>query len=158
MAELQQFTRFNQKVSFGTVDNALPTFGGITGLTANPNGALTVSWSAATDVSLPISYKIYIKAGNATGLFTPTYLALSSFALSHMLYHLPDDSCLVEGVTYHVGVRAVDSAGNETTNTETLSEVSTGVYTDSIATAINALTADTLAIRNAANMVLSTVS
>lgn len=145
----QYFQEMNQSISYGTVDNSPPTFGGITGLSANANGSLTISWSEATDVSLTVSYKIYVKAGNTTGLFTPANLVGAAYALSHILYHLEDDSCLVEGVTYHVGVRAVDTAGNETSNTETMSAVSSGVYTNSIATAINSIVSTNVSLSSA---------
>lgn len=154
---VQYSKKLNQKVSFGATDNAVPTFGGITGLSANANGSLTASWSAATDTSLPISYRVYIQAGSATGLFAPANLALAAFELSYTLYHLPDSSCLVEGSTYYVGVRAVDAVGNETTNTQTQHAVSSGVYTNNISTAINSITTITKALGNISSLIVSEV-
>jgi hypothetical protein len=43
------------------VDTTAPTFSGITGLVAQNNGAGLVSYGAASDLSLPIDFLIYVK-------------------------------------------------------------------------------------------------
>lgn len=113
-----------------------PTFAGITGLSANSNGSLTASWSAATDANTPINYEVYIQAGTATGLFNTANRTLSTFSLSRAIFTLTDGSLLLNGVTYYVGVRARDPLGNLDVNSASLNAVSQGVPESSVLNAI----------------------
>lgn len=129
-------------------DITAPTFSGITGLTANINGSLTASWSAATDATTPIEYDVYVQAATATGLFSSSNLALITPVLSAHIYVLNDLSRLVKDITYFVGVRARDAVGNVNTNTTSLSAMSTGVLDDdlaSLASKLNLMIGDSAA-------------
>jgi hypothetical protein len=102
-----------------------PTFAGISGLTANPDGSLSASWSAASDTTPPIVYKVYIQANTATGLFSTTPFA--TYATNLKMFTLPSGANLVSGTTYYVGVRATDAFNNSETNSVSMSATSTGV-------------------------------
>ena len=124
------------------VDLTAPTFAGIATLVANANGSLTAGWLAATEsVSPPVSYEVYIQAGNATGLFNVANIAQISRTLSATIFALSSGVVLQQGVTYFVGVRAIDSLGNRDSNLVSLSRVSNGVLTSDLATVANTLTA-----------------
>jgi len=133
-----------------TVDSTPPTFAGITGLTQNANGSLTASWSAATDSSPPIEYMVFIQATTATGLFSTipvqTVKTLSATIFTDSL------GTLINGTTYHVGVRASDAVGVVETNTVSMSQVSLGVPSTSLINLINGL------ITTIGTPVLATVS
>lgn len=124
------------------VDITPPTFGGITSLIANPNGSVKPSWSAATETGTPpVRYNVYIKKDNATSLFTSANLLLSTPLLTLDLYQTPDGLPLQEQATYFVGVRAVDGVGNESSNTQSLSVISSGVFSQSLANLADAVRA-----------------
>ncbi len=118
-----------------------PTFAGIAGLLALANGALRASWLAATDASLPVVYDVYIQAGSATGLFGAANRVLSAFGLQLDVFQLPDGSPLVAGTTYFVGVRARDAIGNLDSNVVSLSAISAGVLSTTLAALANTLLA-----------------
>lgn len=109
------------------IDVTPPTFAGIVGLTSNSDGSLTANWSAASDVSLPISYEVYIQKNTATGLFSMNNLALIVRSTSARIFALSDATPLENSTTYYVGVRAVDAVGNADNNTISLDEISEGV-------------------------------
>jgi len=113
------------------VDLVPPTFAGIATLVAQVSGALLASWPAASDVSLPIRYRVYIQAGTAVGLFSPANRLVESEAqLSALVYRDALGARLVRGVSYFVGVRAVDAVGNESANLQSLAAISEGVVDD----------------------------
>lgn len=131
-------------------DTTPPTFAGIATILARANGSIRATWLAATDPTTPIRYDIYIQASTATGLFSSGNLVASTRNLTVDVYTLGDGlTNLVAGTTYYVGVRARDAVGNVDSNVVSLSAVSTGVLSDSLATI-----ATTLAnvIDNAANL------
>jgi len=137
MADQFILDNFYQPTSQACItDLTPPTFSGITGLVANSNGSLTASWSAASDTATPIAYEIYIQASTAVGLFNVANRTLSTFSLSRAIFALADNSLLLNGTTYYVGVRARDPIGNVDTNTASLSAVSQGVPSTSILNAI----------------------
>lgn len=109
------------------VDLTAPTFAGISGLTANANGSLQASWAAATDPTLPIRYDIYVQAATATGLFNSPNRALGVFGTTKAIFALADGTLLQAGVTYYVGVKAVDGVGNVDGNSASLNAVAVGV-------------------------------
>lgn len=116
------------------VDLVPPTFAGIAALVANVNGSITPSWLAATEAnSPPVRYNIYVKKDNATGLFTSGNFLMCTQLLEFDLYQTPDGLPLQEQATYHVGVRAVDALGNESSNLQSLSVVSNGVFEQTLA-------------------------
>lgn len=118
-----------------------PTFAGIATLIALANGALRATWLAATDPSTPIVYDVYIQAGTATGLFSLTNRALSTFGLTIDIFQLLDGTPLAAGTTYYVGVRARDAIGNLDSNVVSLSGVSLGVLSTTLAAIANTLAA-----------------
>jgi len=134
MALAQCFSQMQQMTpSSAITDTTPPTFGGITSLSARPNGSGRASWSAATEsLSLPVRYAVYIQASTATGLFVDSNKVVETEMLSIDIFQLKDGSILQESVTYHVGVRSVDAVGNISSNLETLSFVSVGVLSDSL--------------------------
>lgn len=104
----------------GATDTTPPTFSGITSLTQNLDGSLQADWSAASDISLPIHYEIYIQAETATGLFTTSPMLAGN--TSKRIATLSDETTILQpNTTYYVGVRAVDGVGNRDTNSVSLS-------------------------------------
>jgi len=132
---------FAQKVSSSAIaDTTPPTFVGITGLVAQANGSLRASWSAASDLSTPLEYKIYVQAGSATGLFLNSNIVCSTYGLTFDLYHDATNIPLT-AQTYYVGVRAEDGVGNVETNTVSLSAASVGIASNSLFNQINTVAA-----------------
>lgn len=123
------------------VDLTPPTFAGIVSLLAKTNGALAASWAAATDDSEPIRYRVFIKKATATGLFDPGNIALETQKLSVDLFFDALGDVLEYGVTYYVGVRAVDQPGNEDSNSVSLSATSEGVISSEISGILNKIEA-----------------
>lgn len=121
------------------VDLVPPTFAGITALAPQAGGGIVASWNAASDASPPASYEVYVKASTATDLFNTANIALVTRNLSASIFQLANLGLLQSGVTYFVGVRAVDAVGNRDNNVVSLSAVSVGVPDASILSAINAL-------------------
>lgn len=111
------------------IDLTPPTFAGITFLDVESRGQIRSAWSAATDATAPIRYEVYIKASTATGLFSTTNIIAVTPNLQYDIFTLPDGSFLVNGVTYYVGVRAIDGVNNRDSNTLSMSVISTGVLT-----------------------------
>jgi len=122
------------------VDSTPPVFAGITGLIANANGSLTASWAAATDLSTPIKYQVYVQAVTAVGLFATIPIATVEI-LSSKVFVDTVNALLQNGVTYHVGVRAVDAVGNLETNVVSMSAVSQGVPSTSLTILLNQIIA-----------------
>jgi len=116
------------------VDNITPpVFAGIATITAQANGSLRITWLAAVHVLNPKFYDIYIQAGTAVGLFVDANkLPAVENLLVEDIYNIKDLSPLVEGTTYHVGVKARSAAGIQDSNTVSMSAVSAGVLTDSL--------------------------
>ncbi len=111
------------------VDLTPPTFAGINFLDVESRGQIRAGWSAATDATAPIRYEVYIKASTATGLFSTTNIISVTPNLQYDIFTLPDGSFLQNGVTYYVGVRAIDGVNNRDGNTVSMSVISTGVLT-----------------------------
>lgn len=109
------------------VDLIPPTFAGINGLAVQSRGQIRASWTAATDVTAPLRYEVYIQASTATGLFNVNNIIAVTPQLQYDTFVMPDGSFLVNGTTYYVGVRAIDGVSNRDNNTVTLSVISTGV-------------------------------
>lgn len=109
-------------------DTTPPTFAGVTSLTPNTDGSITVNWAAATDSSTPITYPVYIAVGSvsAAALFVPSNMAVIAPAntLTTKVFLLGDQTTyLINGTTYTIGVRAIDAYGNVNTNTTILTTV-----------------------------------
>lgn len=105
-----------------------PTFAGISSLVPQLNGSLLASWSAGSTPNPTIEYDVYIQLGTATGLFNAGNRTRTTFGTSIYLFTLADSATLlVAGSTYFVGIRARDPLGNQSTNTTSVSAVSTGV-------------------------------
>lgn len=111
------------------VDLTPPVFAGITSLDVESRGQIRAGWSAASDPTLPIRYEIYIKASTATGLFNFANIVALTPNLQYDIYNLPDGSFLQNGVTYFVGIRAIDGVNNRDSNTVSMSVISTGILT-----------------------------
>jgi formylglycine-generating enzyme required for sulfatase activity len=89
------------------VDNKIPAFGGVT--TANPDtNRILLSWSAATDSTTPISYKIF-KTKNGT----PFDFAVPETTVSSLSWTIRN---LENFVLYNFIVRAIDGIGNGDSN------------------------------------------
>lgn len=111
------------------VDLIPPVFSGINFLDVESRGQIRAGWSAATDPTAPIRYEIYIKASTATGLFNFANIIALTPNLQYDIFNLPDGSFLQNGVTYFVGVRAIDGVNNRDNNTVSMSVISTGILT-----------------------------
>lgn len=111
------------------VDLTPPTFAGINFLDVESRGQIRAGWSAATDPTTPIRYEIYIQATTATGLFNFANIVALTPNLQYDIFNLPDGSFLQNGVTYFVGVRAVDGVNNRDSNVVSMSVISTGILT-----------------------------
>ena len=111
------------------VDLTPPTFAGINFLDVESRGQIRAGWSAATDATAPIRYEVYIKAATATGLFSTTNIIAVTPNLQYDIFTLPDGSFLQNGVTYYVGVRAIDGVNNRDSNVVSMNVISTGVLT-----------------------------
>jgi hypothetical protein len=111
------------------IDLTPPTFLGINFLDVESRGQIRAGWSAATDPNAPIRYEIYIQASTATGLFNTANITAITDKLQFDIFTMPDGSFLVNGTTYYVGVRALDSLSNRDANTVSLNVISTGVLT-----------------------------
>lgn len=109
------------------VDLTPPTFSGITSLDVESRGQIRAIWSAASDVTTPIRYEVYIQASTATGLFNTNNIITVTPQLQFDTFIMPDGSFLVNGTTYYVGVRAIDGVSNRDNNTVSMSVISTGV-------------------------------
>lgn len=107
-------------------DVTAPTFAGITGLAANSDGSLSPSWSAATDATGPVEYRIYLALGSVSAavLYATTPL-FSVYGLSARIYADAANAALVAGSLYTVGVRAEDAVGNVNTNVIVLTQTVT---------------------------------
>jgi hypothetical protein len=109
------------------VDLTPPTFSGINFLTRGALGQLRVSWLAASDMSSPIRYEVYVQEAPALNLFNTANIALVTTNLQTDIFVLADGSLLQSGVKYFVGVRAVDAVGNRDNNIVSLFQTTPGI-------------------------------
>jgi len=114
-----------------TIVNTPPTFAGIAGVTPNVNGSLAVSWLAASSTKNPVKYAVYCALGSVTAaaLFGgPNLVSYApDTALGSSIWTLGDQTTfLVRGLTYTVGVKAVDAIGIVDLNMVILTSVATG--------------------------------
>jgi hypothetical protein len=109
------------------VDLVPPVFSGIDFVTRGSLGQIRAAWLPGTDTSLPISYEIYIKPNTSFDLFQTSNITAVTRQLSCDVFSLPNGTLLQSGVTYYVGVRAIDAVGNRDTNTVILNQSSSGI-------------------------------
>ena len=109
------------------VDITPPTFAGITGLVSGSLGQIRAVWGVATDPTPPIRYEVYILAGTSVGLYNTSNIISITDKLQYDIFTLPNGQLLQNGVTYYVGVRAIDGANNRDNNLVSMSLVSVGV-------------------------------
>ncbi|MFA6449279.1 MAG: fibronectin type III domain-containing protein, partial [bacterium] len=103
-------------------DTVPPVFAGIQGAADDSSGGtVQISWNAATDASVPITYRIYYNTGAAIATWTQKFFVTS-----------PAVSAIIEGLAngtqYAFAVRAEDKYGNIETNVVT----ATATPTDAI--------------------------
>lgn len=113
------------------VDLTPPTFAGIASVVPKNNGAIQVTWLAATDATPPIEYKIYIALGSVSAgtLFNSSNLVTIAPAgsLNKMIFTLADQTTfIIKDQVYTLGVRAEDAVGNVDTNTAILTATALG--------------------------------
>jgi len=97
-----------------TADLINPTFGGLgTALDPKTGGKVNLSWSVASDASVPITYNIYYAATPGGQNFTTPNATTQN--ASYSFTGLTDDQ------VYYFVVRAEDSVGNEENNSVELS-------------------------------------
>lgn len=111
------------------VDLTPPTFAGINFLDVQSRGQIRAGWSLAVDPTPPIRYEVYVQASSATGLFNQANIIAVTPNLQYDIFSLPDGSFLQNGVTYYVGVRAIDGVNNRDNNIVSMSVISTGILT-----------------------------
>lgn len=109
------------------IDLTPPTFAGINFLTRGVLGQLKAIWLAATDLSSPIRYEVYVQAEPASNLFNTANIALVTTNLQADVFALADGSLLQSGVKYFVGVRAVDAVGNRDNNIVSMFQTTPGI-------------------------------
>jgi hypothetical protein len=90
-------------------------------------GQIRATWLPGTDLSLPVSYEIYIKPNTSFDLFQTSNIAVVTRQLSYDIFSLPIGALLQSGITYYVGVRAIDAVGNRDTNTIILNQTTPGI-------------------------------
>ena len=109
-----------------TADGAAPTFDGIAAATPNPDGAVEISWSAATDDITSqggLVYLIYRSVSpGGQNYITPTYTTggATTGATSYLA------TGLTSGTTYYFVVRSRDEVGNIDANTVEKSAIADG--------------------------------
>lgn len=109
------------------IDLVPPVFAGISGVTLGSLGQIRAQWLAATDVSNPITYEVYIQASTAVGLFNSINIAYVTTQLQMNIFADSFGNLLQNAFQYYVGVRAVDAVGNRDTNSVTLMQISPGI-------------------------------
>jgi len=115
-----------------TADTTAPTWDtttGIVSLTQRLDGGLTITWGTATDdQGGTVLYNIYVKALNATNLFTSANFLGRFPGTTTVIDRLPSSTDeLASNTLYYVGIRAVDTSDNEDTNVISLSATTTGI-------------------------------
>jgi hypothetical protein len=101
-----------------TPDETAPTFSGLTSATdAGTGGQINLSWSAASDPSIPIMYYIYISNSGTFDYNNENYTTTNTY------YNVTG---LTNGQWYNFIVRAQDSASNMDTNTVNKSAIPSG--------------------------------
>lgn len=85
------------------------------------NDAINISWGSAHDESGVVKYNIYIDDTTDTLFTTASFLATVDGNSMTIRTEADGFTPLRDGVTYYIGVRAVDAYHNETTNTNYLS-------------------------------------
>jgi hypothetical protein len=109
------------------VDLTPPVFSGISSLSIGALGQLQATWSAATDLSSPIRYEVYVQASSFVGLFNSVNIALVTTQLQANIFSLANSSLLQPAINYYVGVRAVDSVGNRDNNVISFNQITPGI-------------------------------
>jgi hypothetical protein len=109
------------------VDLTPPTFAGIVSLSIQSLGQFRATWAAATDISLPILYEVFIQEATAVNLFNPSNIIGITNKFQLDIFETPNGSFLNDGSTYYVGVRARDGIGNIDNNTVSISLVAPGI-------------------------------
>ncbi|MBW6510959.1 MAG: CxxxxCH/CxxCH domain-containing protein [Desulfuromonadaceae bacterium] len=104
-------TASNSVSAAAKTDNQAPIFLGLgQSHSTDETGTVVLSWEAAQDHSLPVTYTVYYDTG------TIEYSAVTDTAITTTGTTLKV-SGLPTGVLYHFAVRAKDSAGNSDANT-----------------------------------------
>lgn len=109
------------------LDLVPPTFSGINSLNIGSLGQLQLSWSAASDISNPIRYEVYIKPSTSVDLFNTNNITLVTTQLQANIFYIANGSLLQPAVNYYVGVRAIDAVGNRDNNIVSLNQISPGI-------------------------------
>lgn len=120
MAQQYSETLVQKLPSACVVDITPPTFTGVASATPNADGSISLAWLAATDLTGPIEYLLYIALGSVSAgtLFQVSNLVtIAPAVLTKKIFTLADQTTyLVNGQQYTVGVRAKDGVGNINTN------------------------------------------
>jgi hypothetical protein len=109
------------------VDLTPPTFVGIDLVTRGSLGQIRASWLPATDSSNPIFYEVYVKPNTGFDLFNVANIAAVTRQLSYDVFTIANGTLLQPGITYYVGVRAVDAVGNRESNLVSLQQTTPGI-------------------------------
>jgi len=120
------------------IDLIPPVFAGVSATTLGSLGQIRAQWSAATDVSNPISYEVYVQASTAVGLFNPINIAYVTTQLQMNIFADSFGNLLQNAVQYYIGVRAVDAVGNRDSNSVSLMQISPGI-TGAVSAAISGI-------------------
>jgi hypothetical protein len=102
----------------GSLDTTPPVFSGLEStMDAHTDGSVHLSWSAASDPDIPITYKIYYATSSGGQNFSTPDITTQD--ISYQVTGLINDQ------TYYFVVRAEDIYGNEETNAVELSVIPT---------------------------------
>lgn len=109
------------------IDTSPPLFAGIQSLSILPLGVIRASWAAASDPTLPIRYETYIQAYSEAGLFNSSNIVAITDKLLVDIFATPDGAFVQSGITYHIGVRALDGVSNRDSNLVSLTTTTPGI-------------------------------
>jgi outer membrane protein assembly factor BamB len=113
--------RETNTVQLFTIPNPAPVWDGPVGIQTldSETGALIAGYGTASDIDLPVSYRVYYSETSPINFGTAPYIEDPAGSPTSI-------GGLENGKTYYVAVRAVDSFGHEDQNTVTLSNVPQG--------------------------------
>ena len=99
-------------------DETAPTFGGLVSASdKGSGGAINLYWAAASDISTPITYYIYVSTSGTFDYATEDYTTQNNYY---------NATGLINGQWYNFVVRAQDAASNMETNTVNKSATPSG--------------------------------
>lgn len=103
------------------------TFAGASKVESIGGGMLKVYWAVATGGTVG-SYNIYVRNSNSS-VFSSTYLLAkvpNTLLFYSLRFEADSSTFLINGTTYHIGVKAEESGGSEDSNVVVKSGIPVG--------------------------------